>query len=145
MLRHVLLADDHAYFRQSARALLESRGFAVAGEAANGQEAVRLAREIQPQVALIDLTMPVLSGLDAARQIVESCPATMVIVLTVHRDEQHTLSALRAGVRGYIVKARLADELEQAFDEVFRGRIWLSPPVRYPSAEALVAAADRGF
>ncbi len=143
MLRQVLLADDHAYFR-SARALLESRGFAVAGEAANGQEAVRLAREIQPEVALIDLTMPVLSGLDAARQIVESCPATIVVVLTVHRDEQHTLSALRAGVRGYIVKARLADDLEQAFEEVFRGRIWLSPPVRYPSAEALVAASNRG-
>jgi DNA-binding NarL/FixJ family response regulator len=144
MSRHVLLADDHELFRRNAKALLESKCLVVTGEAADGLEAVRLARQTCPDVALLDLRMPLLGGLDAARQIVESCPATRVIMLTVHRDEQHILSALRAGVRGYIVKARLADDLDQAFDEVFRGGIWLSPPVRYPSAEALAAVRNRG-
>lgn len=145
MPRVVLLADDHAAFRQNARLLLERKGLVVIGEAADGLEAVRLARQTQPDVALVDLNMPVLGGLEATRQIVESCRATKVIALTVHSDEPYVVSALHAGARGYIVKSRLADDLDVAFDAVLRGKLWLSPPVRYPAAVALVAAANRGI
>lgn len=144
MPRLILLADDHSAFRQNARILLERKGFVVIVEAADGLEAVRLAQQTQPEVALVDLNMPVLSGLEATRQIVESCRATKVITLTVHSDEPYVVSALRAGAHGYIVKSRLADDLDCAFDAVLRGKLWLSPPIRYPAAEALVVAANRG-
>ncbi len=144
MALQVLLADDHALFRQTAKALLERRGFVVAGEAADGCEAVRLARQLQPDVALVDLTMPVLGGLDAARQILEKSAETRVIVLTVHRTERYVLSALRAGAHGYILKRRLADDLGPAIQEVFRGGIWVSADARSAAVDDWVAGANLG-
>lgn len=140
----VLLADDHDWFRRSAKAMLEHRGYAVVGEAANGYEAVQLARQLHPEVALVDLRMPVLSGLEATRRILETSWTTRVIAITAHQEESYVLSALRAGVRGYILKARLADDLDQAIDEVFHGRIWISSGVRYPDVEKWIDGVNLG-
>src|SRR4051794_9719000 len=100
MRSSVLLADDHPLFRQRAKSVLTRKGFMVVGEAADGQEAVKLPRRFNPEIALIDIAMPVLNGLEATRQIVELCGITRVIALTVHRDELYVISALRAGARG---------------------------------------------
>jgi DNA-binding NarL/FixJ family response regulator len=145
MVRRILLADDHAVFRRNARALLESKGFVVTGEAANGLEAVRLARQTHPDLALLDLTMPVLGGLDAARQILRCSQDTRMIALTVHQEEQYVLSALQAGMRGYILKAKLPEELEQAVGAVLRGEVWVSPGIRSAAVEEWVAGANLGL
>jgi two-component system, NarL family, response regulator NreC len=125
----ILLADDHEIVRQGFRALLERAGFEVVGEAANGQEAVRLAQSLSPDVAVLDLAMPLLNGLDAARVILRDCPSTRVILLTMHTEEHQIVAALRAGVRGYLVKTQAAEDLVQAIRDVAQGEIYLSPRV----------------
>ena len=95
MPTRILLADDHEIVRQGLRLLLQQEGFEVAGEAANGQEAIRLARESCPDVALLDYGMPLLNGIGAAREIAQACPKTKVILLTMHTDDHYVLEALR--------------------------------------------------
>lgn len=129
MALRILLADDHQIVRQGFRALLEQEGFTVVGEATNGEEAVRLACSLRPDVAVLDLVMPIMSGLDAARDIVRDCDATRVILLTLHTEEHQIVAALRAGVRGYLLKTQAAEDLVQAIHDVFRGEIYLSPRV----------------
>src|SRR5947199_4647988 len=87
----VLLADDHVIMRQGLRTLLEREGFEVVGEASNGQEAIRLCESVHPEVAVLDLSMPILNGIDAAREIVKGEPPTKAILLTMHTDEDHVL------------------------------------------------------
>src|SRR5688572_30161698 len=99
-----LLADDHLIVRQGLRTILEQAGIEVVGEASDGREAVRLGQELKPQVAVFDLTMPVLNGLDAARELLRSFPDLAIILLTMHTEEQYILAALQAGVKGYVVK-----------------------------------------
>jgi two-component system response regulator NreC len=126
----VLLADDHEVVRQGFRAVLEREGFRIAGEAADGREAVRLVQDHNPDVAVLDLSMPQLNGLDAGRQILETCGGrTGIVLLTMHREEYQIVAALRAGIRGYIVKTQGASDLIQAVREVARGGIYLSPSV----------------
>jgi two-component system response regulator NreC len=130
MALRVLLADDHEVVRQGFRAVLEREGFAVTGEAANGRDAVRLAEAHRPDVAVIDLSMPILNGLDAGRQIVElSGGRVRVVLLTMFTDEQHIVTALRAGIRGYVIKTQGCNDLIQALREVASGGIYLSPSV----------------
>src|SRR6266581_460966 len=107
----ILLADDHAIVRQGLKALLEREGFAVVAEADDGQAAVRLARERCPDVAVLDFSMPILNGLDAAQEILRACPRTKAILLTMHTDDHYVLSALRAGVKGYVVKTQASSDL----------------------------------
>src|SRR5437773_2064774 len=101
----ILLADDHPMFRQGLKSLLEREGFQVVGEASDGHEAVRLARRLDPTVAVLDISMPLLNGIDAAREIHRRASKTQVVLLTMFEEDAFALEALRAGVRGYVLKA----------------------------------------
>ena len=131
----ILLADDHIMVRQGIRSILEREGVNVVGEASDGREAVRLARELLPEVAVLDLSMPMLNGLDAAREIL-TLGRTRVVLLTMHAEERYVLEALRAGITGYVLKTRAASGLVEAIQEVARGNIYLSPGV----SKAVVSA-----
>ncbi|HXF95887.1 MAG TPA: response regulator transcription factor [Gemmatimonadales bacterium] len=143
----VILADDYPMVRQGFRALLERHGVRVVGEAEDGRVAVRLARELQPDVAVLDLAMPGVSGLEAARQIRRTSPRTQTILLTVHSGDRHVLEALRAGVRGYVLKTQPIEDLHRAIIEVAGGAIYLSPGVSRAVVDAYLASgkppADR--
>ncbi|MGE5199235.1 MAG: response regulator [Rhodospirillaceae bacterium] len=138
----VLLADDHDVVRQGFRALLEREGVEVVGEAADGREALRLAEALQPDVAVLDLSMPVLNGLDAARTMLQSRPKLGVVLLTMHTDEQHIIAALRAGVRGYVVKTEAAAALTEAIRQVAEGLTYLTPSVTRLVVEAYLAGRE---
>ena len=136
MRTRVLLADDHAMFTQALRGILECEGLEVVGEARDGREAVKLAEKHQPDVALIDLAMPFLNGLSAARAIELASPTTRTIILTSYADEQYVLDALHAGASGYVLKTRAISDLMHAIRDVCRGTLYLSEGV---SREALRA------
>jgi DNA-binding NarL/FixJ family response regulator len=126
----ILLADDHKIVRQGLKSLLVERdGFEVVGEAADGQEAIRQAAELTPDIAVLDVGMPILNGIDATQEISRVSPRTRTILLTMHDEDAFVLKSLRAGVRGYLLKARAADDLMQAITEVFKGKIYLSPGI----------------
>jgi len=136
MSGQVLIADDHPLIRQGLRTLLEQHGFTVVAEASDGREATQLAQELEPDVAVLDLAMPLLNGLDAAREITRASRRTKTIVVTVHTADQYVLAALQAGVRGYVLKSQATAELVQAIQEVMRGGRYLSPGI----SEAVVQA-----
>jgi two-component system response regulator NreC len=140
MADRVLLADDHAVLRQGLTALLEKRGLEVVGEAADGQAAVELARRLRPDVAVLDIVMPLLNGVEAAHQIARACPETGVILLTMHTEDHYVLQAIRDGVRGFVIKTQAAEDLFQAIHEVRRGGIYVSPGISAAVLQALQAA-----
>ncbi len=125
--RRVLLADDHAVMRQGLRALLERHGFAVVAEAADGPAAIAAARALRPDVAVLDVAMPGLSGVEAAREIAAAAPATRVILLTALAGTDFVSPALRAGVRGFVMKLQGIEELVRAIREVVAGGMYVSP------------------
>jgi DNA-binding NarL/FixJ family response regulator len=125
----ILIADDHAIVRQGIRALLEQDGFTVVGEARNGREAIRLATREAPMLALLDFSMPLLNGIDTAQEIQKRSPETMVLLLTMYNDEKYVIEALRAGIRGYVLKDQVASDLANAIREVVQGSIYLSPGI----------------
>jgi DNA-binding NarL/FixJ family response regulator len=125
----VLLAEDHTMMRAGIRALLESAGFRVVGEAGDGREAVKLARELRPDVAVVDVAMPNLNGIEAARQIHDELPRVKIIVLSMHGQQQYVAEALRAGASGYILKDAAVSELLEAVSTVLQSRIYLSKAV----------------
>lgn len=138
----VLLADDNVIVRLGLKALLERGGIAVVGEAADGQEAIRLGQALQPDVAVLDLGMPVLNGLDAAQAIREASPETKPVLLAKLAEDHHVLRALRAGIRGYVVKTQAAGDLVQAIREVSQGRIYLSPAISQVVVKAYLNKSD---
>ncbi len=142
MPTRVLLAEDHLIVRQGVKALLEREGFEVVGQVSNGQEAVGVARAVHPDVAVLDFTMPVLNGLDAARAILQASPETRTILLTVHTEDAYVLEALRAGIRGYVVKTQAGADLVQAIHEVSRGLVYLSPVVSQAVVRAYLAKTE---
>jgi DNA-binding NarL/FixJ family response regulator len=123
----ILLADDHLMIRQRVRALLEQEGFEVAGEASDGREAVSLAQQLRPDLVILDVSMPALNGFAAVGEILRDAPATRAILLTLHAERLYVLKAIRAGVRGYVVKPRMDNDLPAAIQEVARGNIYVSP------------------
>jgi DNA-binding NarL/FixJ family response regulator len=126
----VLLADDHSLVRAGIRALLEDLpGIKVVGEASNGREAVSLVEAHRPDIALMDIAMSELNGLEATSRIVREYPHTRVIILSMHANEEYVLQALKAGAAGYLLKDAFTTELEMALKAVARGETYLSPPV----------------
>lgn len=125
----VALADDHAIFRQGLRTLLEQKGIEVTGDAADGGQALRLVQETQPDVAVLDLSMPVMSGLDVARALGGLAPKIRTILLTMHTEEVYILEALRVGVWGYVLKSQAAADVVDAVRQVAGGAIYLSPGI----------------
>jgi DNA-binding NarL/FixJ family response regulator len=124
----ILLADDHAMLRDGVRMVLESHpGFEVVGTADNGRDAVRLAEELRPDIAVLDVAMPEINGLEATRAIIENSPETSVVVLSMHEGEEYLREALRAGASGYVLKRAAAKELVGAINAVRRGESYLDP------------------
>jgi two-component system, NarL family, response regulator NreC len=132
----VVLADDHTLVRQGLKSLLEREKFQVVAEASDGQEAVALAEGHHPDIAVIDISMPILNGIDAAREMGRSCPKTKTILLTQHDEDQYVSEALEAGVKGYVLKSQAANDLLQAIQQVSRGQVYLSPGVSRALMEA---------
>jgi two-component system response regulator NreC len=126
----VLLADDHTIVRQGVRLCLEAMGdIEVVAEAEDGQAAVQLAGQLRPDVAVVDLTMPRLNGVDAIRQIKRDRPETEVVVLSVHDSEAYVVQALRAGAAGYVLKRNAATELAAAIRAAHEGQAYLHPSI----------------
>ena len=142
MSTRILLADDHLIVRQALKALLEGEGFSVVAEVGDGVEAVRVARERCPDVAVLDLSMPLLNGLDAAREIQQACPRARAILLTIHTEDHYVLDALRAGIKGYVVKTQAAADLVRAISEVQKGAVYLSPGVSQTVVQAYLTKAE---
>ena len=139
MALRILLADDHAVVRQGFKALLERAGFEVVGEAEDGQQAISMADEFHPDVAVLDIAMPQLNGIDAARGIAKTSPRTKTILLTQYTQGRNVLEGLRAGVRGVVVKSRAFDELLRAIQTVCAGDTYLSPEVSSFVVESYVS------
>ena len=137
----VLLADDHEMVRQGLGALLERHGFAVVAAAADGKEAVELAATLRPDVAVLDVAMPVLNGVDAAREMARSAPGTRVILLTALSDAQFVAGALRAGVRGVVAKGQDIADLQSAIQEVVAGGLYVGPGVSQAVLDAVQGGA----
>src|SRR5689334_3821805 len=141
-MQRILLADDHPMFRQGLKMLLEREGFEVSAEAHDGYEAVRLAAQINPDVAILDIGMPLLNGIDAARQILKQTPNAQVVLLTMYEEEAYVLEALRAGIRGYVLKAQAAADLVGAIREVLRGAVYLSPGISKTVVDAYMRKSE---
>src|SRR2546427_4102658 len=125
MSLRVVLADDHVVLRQGVRALLERHGFEVVAEASDGRTAVELTRRHEPNVAVLDIMMPLLNGIDAARQIVEACPGTQVVMLTALEQERLVTDAVQAGVRGFVLKTQAGEDPAQALQQGSRGGFYV--------------------
>jgi NarL family two-component system response regulator LiaR len=143
----VLIVDDHAMVRQGLRTFLELQDTAalpieVAGEAANGLEAVVLAKKIQPDIVLLDLVMPEMDGIQATPKIIECSPRSRVIILTSFGEEEKVLPAVRAGAQGYLLKDIPPDELVQAVREVYLGKVQLHPEVTKKLMSAVAAKEE---
>ncbi len=142
MAVRVLLADDHTIVRQGLRVILEREGFEIVGEAANGREAIQLCERLHPEVAVLDVTMPLLNGIDVAREISKSHPHTKAVLLTMHTEEDFVLQSLRAGVSGYVLKKRAAEELVHAIREVCKGEIFLSAGICRTVVQAYITKTE---
>ena len=126
----VILADDHCVIRHGLRLILEQQeDFEVLGEARDGREAVNLAAALHPDVAVLDITMPNLNGIEAARQITEKQPHVAVVVLSMHADESYVLRALKAGARGYLLKESPESDFVSAIRSVNEGKSFFSPAI----------------
>jgi two-component system response regulator NreC len=142
MAVRVLLADDHEMVRQGLRVLLEREGFDVVADAADGREAIKLCEAHHPEVAILDLAMPLLNGVDAAREILKNNPRTKIVLLTMHTEDHLILESLRAGVTGYVLKTRASSELVQALRAVCRGEMFLTQSISRTIVQAFLLKDD---
>jgi len=138
----LLLADDHAMLRDGLRAVLSDEGFEVVAEASDGREAVSLAKSSGADVAVLDVSMPLLNGVEAAREILKNSPRTKIIILTMYSEDRYVFACLRAGISGYVLKSKAASLLVQAIHAVFRGEVYLCPAISKVVAEAYLAKDD---
>jgi DNA-binding NarL/FixJ family response regulator len=126
----VLLAEDHTIVREGLRALLEAEGdIEVVGEAQTGRQAVQLTKRLRPDVLVMDIAMPLLNGLEAARQILKAVPATRVLMLSAHGDDEYIRQVAMLGTAGYLIKQTSADILSKAIREVQKGNTFFSPSI----------------
>jgi DNA-binding NarL/FixJ family response regulator len=141
----VLLADDHTIVRQGLCALLKAEAdIAVIGEAENGREAVALTTKLQPQVVVIDISMPILNGMEATRQILQTHPATKVIILSGHSEDAYVERIIALGAAGYLIKQSAANILSTAIREVRNGNLVLSPSIAMRRKDNASKAHIRG-
>ena len=142
----ILLADDHTLVRQGLRKLLEERpDWEVIAEAGDGREAVRLAEQHKPDVAILDVAMPLLNGIEATRQITRRTPGTRVLVLSMHADEAYVTQILQAGATGYLLKDSADVDLVKAVGEAARGKSFFSPAIARVMLDDYVRQlADKG-
>jgi DNA-binding NarL/FixJ family response regulator len=142
----ILLADDHTVVRQGLRKLLEERSdWEVIAEAGDGREAVRLAEQHKPDVAILDVAMPLLNGIEATRQITRRVPTTRVLVLSMHADEAYVTQILQAGATGYLLKDSADVDLLKAVGEAARGKSFFSPAIARVMLDDYVRQlADKG-
>jgi DNA-binding NarL/FixJ family response regulator len=138
----IVLADDHVLVRQGIKSLLERAGFQVVGEAENGQDLVRVATELQPDVAVVDIGMPLMNGLTAAQELKRACPKLKTILLTRHDEDQYIIEALRARVRGYVLKSQAATDLVHAIQQACRGEVYLSPGISRAVVDAYLTKSN---
>jgi len=140
----VLIADDHGILRKGIRFLLATDpDIEVAGETGNGRDAVALAEELEPNVAILDIAMPLLSGIDAAAQITRHNPRVGVIILSMHSDEEFVLRALSAGAKGYLLKDAAEADLLRAVQTVAAGRPFFSPAITQMLLDDYVSRLQR--
>ena len=139
----VLLAEDHTIVRKGLRSLLDGEaGIEVVGEAEDGRAAVEHARQLRPDVVLMDIAMPGLNGLEATRQLKRQFPEVKVLVLTMYANEEYIFQILRAGASGYVVKKAAPGELVTAIQTVHRGDFYLSPSISRTVIEEYVRQAE---
>ena len=143
MAVRILLIDDHQLVREGLRALLEREQFTIVAEAADGRDAIQHARTLRPEIALIDLSMPKLNGFDAAQEIRRASPSTKVIALTAHAEHAYVMSALRAGIKGYVLKSQAGSDLVEAIRAVCRGLTYLSPGIASTVIEASLGREEQ--
>src|SRR5258708_20181245 len=136
MPTRIILADDHVLVRQGLRSLLEREKFQVMAEASDGQDAVRLIETNHPDIAILDISMPTLNGIDAARSLSRSSPKTKIILLTQHEEEQYIHEALEAGVKGDVLKNQAANDFLQAFRQDVQAESYLAPGISRAAMEA---------
>ena len=143
----VLLGDDHVVLRQGLRKILEDRrDWRVVAEAGNGRDAVREAIELTPDVAVLDIGMPLLNGIEATRQIVRRAPSVRVLILSMHSEQAYVTQAVQAGARGYLLKESAGSELIEAIATVAAGRSYFSPAVAQVVFDDYVKSlVDRGI
>ena len=132
----VLVADDHQIVLQGLKTILNREGFEIVGEASDGAQAVAQALDLQPDLIVMDVSMPVMTGIEAAAQIRRAVPSAKLLLLTVHTQHRYILEALRSGARGYVLKSRATSELIEAVREILNGRIYLSPGISQTVVEA---------
>ena len=125
----ILLADDHTVVRKGLRLLLESAGMTVVADAADGRATVSLCEQHSPDVVVMDVAMPTLNGIEAARQISAKMPQTAIVFLSMHSDEGYVLRALKAGARAYLLKDSAEQDLIHAIEAVSEGKAFFSPAI----------------
>ena len=141
----ILLADDHAVVRRGLRALLEARqGFEVCAEASNGREAVELALHHKPDVAVLDISLPIMNGIEATRQIRKEAPGTEVMIFTLHDRESEIRDVLHAGARGYVLKSEADEQIVRAVESLARHHAYFSDHVSETLLDNFVEQAGAG-
>jgi len=138
----LLLADDHVIVRQGLRSLLEHEGLEIVAEAENGLDAVKYCESLSPDIAVLDISMPILNGMEAARQIRKDRPKTKIILLTMYAVDRFILQGLRAGASAYVLKSKDAQGLLDAIKAVRRGEIYLSPGVSTAVVDAFLTRRE---
>ncbi len=140
----ILLADDHRMFRQGLRDMIERKtAFEVVGEAGTGQEALALAAQLQPDIVLLDIQMPHGNGVAVAQQLARTQPDVKIVMLTMYREDQHLVDAIRAGARGYLLKDADAAELISVLERVARGESALDPALTARVFDAMRRLSDQ--
>ena len=140
----IVLVDDHTMFRQGLRQALAERGLEIIGEASNGRAGAKLVGELRPDVAVLDLHMPQMDGIDATREIVSNDPAARVLMLTISTEQEDVLHALTAGASGYVLKTSTPDDVVRAIVAAHRGDSTISPEVATRLVDHLRSASSRG-
>jgi two-component system response regulator NreC len=134
----IVLADDHPIVRQGLKLLLEREGFEIVGEAADGLDAIELAKRLRPDIIVLDVVMPNLNGVACIGEIRKLAPQTKIVLLTMHAEEHQVLEALRAGAKGCVMKSQASEHLLHAIREVQNGGVYLSPSVSGAMVHAYV-------